>query len=102
MLEAVAEKENIEITDEDIEEEIKTMADNYGMPVDSMKSLVTDNERKAITTDLKVRRAVDLIIENSKEDKSKKVKAEDDDVIEKKKVAKKSKSASKKDKEAEE
>lgn len=102
VLEAVAEKENIEITDEDIEEEIKTMADNYGMPVDSMKSLVTDNERKAITTDLKVRRAVDLIIENSKEDKSKKVKAEDDDVIEKKKVAKKSKSASKKDKEAEE
>ena len=46
----------------------------------------TDNERKSIETDLKVRKAVDIIIENSKEDKTKKtVKADDgDDVIEKK------------------
>ena len=62
------------------------MADNYGMPLDSMKTLVTDNERKSIATDLKVRKAVDLIIENTKEDKSKRtVKADDsDDVIERK------------------
>ena len=94
VLEAVAEAEGITIAEEDIEKEIQTMADNYGMPVDSMKTLITDNERKSIETDLKVRKAVDVIIDNSKEDKTKKTvkKADDDDeVIEKKKVVKKSK-----------
>ncbi|MCR5747661.1 MAG: trigger factor [Lachnospiraceae bacterium] len=94
VLEAVAETEGITIPDEDIDKEIQTMADNYGMPVDSMKTLITENERKSIATDLKVRKAVDVILENAKEDKSKKTvkKAEDgDDVIEKKKVVKKSK-----------
>ncbi len=94
VLEAVAEAEKIEIADEDIEKEIQTMADNYGMPVDSMKTLITENERKSIATDLKVRKAVDVIIENSKEDKTKKTvkKADDgDEVIEKKKVVKKTK-----------
>jgi trigger factor len=94
VLEAVAEAEKIEIADEDIEKEIQTMADNYGVPVDSMKTLITENERKSIATDLKVRKAVDVIIENSKEDKTKKTvkKADDgDEVIEKKKVVKKTK-----------
>ncbi|MBQ8956480.1 MAG: trigger factor [Lachnospiraceae bacterium] len=86
VLEAVAEAENITIADEDIEKEIQEMADNYGMPIDSMKSLITDSERKSIETDLKVRKAVDIIIENSKEDKTKKTAKVDDgdDVIEKK------------------
>ena len=104
VLEAVAEAEGIEIADEDIEKEIQTMADNYGMPVDSMKTLITENERKAISTDLKVRKAVDVIIENSKEDKTKKTvkKADDgDEVIEKKKVVKKTKAKKSDDKAAE-
>ncbi len=92
VLEEVAVKENIEVPEEDIDSEIQKMADNYGMPLDNMKTLITEKERKAIATDLKVRKAVDLIIENSKEDKTKKVKADNDDVIEKKKIAKKSKS----------
>lgn len=104
VLEAVAEAEGIEIADEDIEKEIQTMADNYGMPVDSMKTLITENERKAIYTDLKVRKAVDVIIENSKEDKTKKTvkKVDDgDEVIEKKKVVKKTKAKKSDDKAAE-
>ena len=104
VLEAVAEAEGIEIADEDIEKEIQTMADNYGMPVDSMKTLITENERKAISTDLKVRKAVDVIIENSKEDKTKKTvkKVDDgDEVIEKKKVVKKTKAKKSDDKAAE-
>ena len=54
--------------------------------LDSMKTLITDNERKSISTDLRIKKAVDIIIENSKEDKTKKTaKAEDgDDLIEKK------------------
>ncbi|MCR5236485.1 MAG: trigger factor [Lachnospiraceae bacterium] len=95
VLEAVADAEKIEVSDEEIEKEIQEMADNYGMPLDSMKSLITDNERKSISTDLKIKKAVDLIIESSVEDASKKtVKADDgDEVIEKKIPKKKTKSS---------
>ncbi len=94
VLEAVADAEKIEVSDEEIEKEIQEMADNYGMPLDSMKSLITDNERKSISTDLKIKKAVDLIIDSSVEDASKKtVKADDgDEVIEKKIPKKKTKS----------
>ena len=92
VLEAVADAEKIEISDEEIEKEIQNMADNYGMPLDSMKSLITDNERKSISTDLKIKKAVDIIVENTKEDKSKKtVKADDGDELIEKKIPKKSK-----------
>ncbi len=86
VLEAVADAENISVTDEEIENELQKMADNYGMPLDSMKSLVSDNEKKSISTDLRIRKAVDIIIDSTVEDKSKKtVKADDgDDVIERK------------------
>ncbi len=86
VLEAVADAEKITVSDEEIEKEIQEMADNYGMPIDSMKSLITDKERKSIATDLKVKKAMDIIIDNSKEDKSKKtVKADEgEDLIEKK------------------
>lgn len=95
VLEAVADAEKIEVSDEEIEKEIQEMADNYGMPLDSMKSLITDNERKSISTDLKIKKAVDLIIESSVEDASKRtVKADDgDEVIEKKIPKKKTKSS---------
>ena len=92
VLEAVAEAEGVTVSDEDIEKEIQTMAENYGMPLDSMKSLVTDNERKAIETDLKVRKAVDIIVDNSVEDKTKKtVKADDGDEVIEKKIPKRKK-----------
>ena len=58
-----------------------------------MKSLITDNERKSISTDLRVKKAVDLIIENSKEDESKRtVKADDGDDLIEKKIPKRKKS----------
>ena len=89
VLEAVAEAESITIPEEDIEKEIQEMADNYGMPLDSMKTLITENERKSIETDLKIKKAVDIIIENSKEDKTKKTaKAEDGDELIEKKIPK--------------
>ena len=94
VLEAVADAENISVSDEEIEKEIQEMADNYGMPLDSMKSLITDNEKKSISTDLKVKKAMDVIIENSKEDKSKKtVKADDGDEPIEKKIPKKARAS---------
>ena len=92
VLVAVADAENVTVSEEDIEKEIQEMADNYGMPLDSMKSLITESERKSIETDLKVRKAVDIMIENSKEDKSKKTaKADDGDEVIEKKIPKRKK-----------
>ncbi len=91
VLEAVADAENITITDEEYEDELQKMADSYSMPLDNMKNLITESEKKAINTDLRIKKAVDIIIDNSVEDKTKKtVKADDgDEVIEKKIVKKK-------------
>ncbi len=91
ILEAVADAENITITDEEYEDELQKMADSYSMPLDNMKNLITESEKKAINTDLRIKKAVDIIIDNSVEDKTKKtVKADDgDEVIEKKIVKKK-------------
>ncbi len=61
VLEAVAKAENIEVTDEDIENEFKKMAEQYQMEVEKIKELVGEGEKKQITMDLKVEKAVDLI-----------------------------------------
>lgn len=57
-LEKVTELENIEISDEDIETELKTYADSYGMELDKIKSLVSAGDVKA---DLACRKAMDIV-----------------------------------------
>ncbi len=57
-LEKVAELENIEISDEDIETELKTYADAYNMPLDKIKTLVSAEDVKA---DLACRKAMDIV-----------------------------------------
>lgn len=57
-LEKVTELENIEISDEDIETELKTYADSYGMELDKIKSLVSADDVKA---DLACRKAMDIV-----------------------------------------
>ena len=61
VLEAVAKAEGFTATDEEIDEEIKKMAEQYQMEVDKLKELVTDNEKKTIAEDICVTKAVDLI-----------------------------------------
>ena len=62
-LEKIAELENIEISDEDIEEEYKTMADNYGMEIDDMKDSTSDS---VVIREIKLRRAAKIITDNAK------------------------------------
>ncbi|MEE1503957.1 MAG: hypothetical protein UGF89_06910, partial [Acutalibacteraceae bacterium] len=57
-LEKVAELEKIEISEEDIETELKTYADAYNMPLDKIKTLVAAEDVKA---DLACRKAMDLV-----------------------------------------
>ena len=67
VLEAVAKAENIEVSDEDIENEYKKMAEQYQMEVDKIKELIGENEKKQIAMDIKVEKAVELITANAVE-----------------------------------
>jgi len=67
VLEAVAKAENIEISDEKVEEEIAKMAASYGMEVEKLKSFMTDAEVAQIKEDMAVQEAVTFLAENAVE-----------------------------------
>ncbi|MDE7246587.1 MAG: trigger factor, partial [Lachnospiraceae bacterium] len=71
VLEAIAKAENLEATEEDYEEELKTMADVYQMEVDKVKELMRERDKKSIMQDLAVRKAAEFVAENAKESKAK-------------------------------
>ena len=74
VLEAVAKAEKIEATEEDYEEELKTMAEVYQMELDKVKDLMGEREKKNILQDLVVRKAAEFVAENAKEGKAAKAK----------------------------
>lgn len=71
VLEAIAKAENIEVTEEDYEKELETMADVYQMEISKVKDLMGEREKKNIMQDLAVRKAAEFVAENAKESKTK-------------------------------
>ena len=67
VLEAIAAAEKIEATEEDYEEEMKTMAEVYQMEIDKVKELMGDREKKNIMKDLAVRKAAEFVAEHAEE-----------------------------------
>ena len=67
VLEAVAKAENIEITDEKIDEELAKMAESYNMEVEKLKEFMGENEKKQMKEDIAVQDAVTLIVDASVE-----------------------------------
>ena len=63
VLEAVAAAENIETSDEDLEKELEKMAEMYQMEADKLKELVGEEEKKQISLDLAVQKAVELVVD---------------------------------------
>ena len=61
-LERIAEKENLSVTDEEIEAEYARLGEQFGMDADKVKEAV---ERPAIEEDLKVKAAIDLVREKA-------------------------------------
>ena len=61
VLEAVVAAENIEISDERLDEELQKMADAYQMEVGKLKEFMGDNEKKQMKEDIAVQEAVTLI-----------------------------------------
>ena len=63
VLEAVGKAENIEISEEKVDEEISKMAEQYSMDVENLKQMMGDYEISQIRNDLMVQAAVELVTE---------------------------------------
>ena len=68
VLEAIAEAENIEVSDERLDEELQKMADAYQMEIDKLKEFMGDSEKTQIKTDIAVKEAVTLLVEAAVEE----------------------------------
>lgn len=69
VLEAVVAAEKLEASEEDFEEEAKTMGEAYKMDADKVKELLGESGKKQVMQDICVRKAVEFLVENAKEDK---------------------------------
>ena len=65
-LEKVVEAENIEVSEEAIEAEIKRMAEQYKVDFEKMKEFMTEDDKKNISMDLKIQEAVDFLVAEAK------------------------------------
>lgn len=68
VLEAIAKAENIEITDERIDEELAKMAEAYKMEVEKLKEFMGENEKEQMKMNLAVQDAVTFLVDNAVEE----------------------------------
>ncbi|GGB48968.1 trigger factor [Fictibacillus barbaricus] len=67
VLEAIVEAENIEVSEEEIDAELNKMAEMYKMEVEQIKQMLAmQGGNDAVAADLKVRKAIDFLVDNSK------------------------------------
>src|SRR5699024_3850302 len=63
-LRQIADEENIEVTDEDVDAELKRLAEQFGMPLDDVKKAVGDVEM--IKEDVKSQKSLYAHVDNRK------------------------------------
>lgn len=67
VLEAIAAAEKIEVSEEEYEKELETMAEVYQMEMAKVKELMGEKEKKNMMLDLAVRKAAEFVAENAQE-----------------------------------
>ena len=67
IVEAIANAENIEVSDEEVDKEIEKTASMYQLDVEKFKELAGEKELDAIKMDVKMNKALKLIADESKE-----------------------------------
>ncbi|MCM1186498.1 MAG: trigger factor [Lachnoclostridium sp.] len=72
VLEAVVAAEKMTASEEEFEEEVKSMGETYRMEADKVKELLGENGRKQVMDDICIRKAVEFVVDNAKESKAKK------------------------------
>lgn len=65
VLEAIANAEDMPVTDEDVEEEIATMAERFNMKAEDIKKTIGENETNMIKEDLKISKSVKLVVDSA-------------------------------------
>ncbi len=68
VLEAIAKAENIEITEEKLDEEMAKMAEMYKMEVEKLKEFMGENEKAQMKEDMAVQEAVTLLVDSAVEE----------------------------------
>ena len=63
VLEAVAEAEGIDATEEEVEKELENMAAMYQLELDKLKERMGEGEMKQVHMDIAVQKAVDFVME---------------------------------------
>ncbi|AIC95194.1 MULTISPECIES: trigger factor [Shouchella] len=67
-LEAISEVEDVQVSDEEVEEEISKMAEMYQRSADEIKALLSaQGGLDTVKGDLKMRKAIDVLVDHSKE-----------------------------------
>jgi len=74
----IAKRENIEVTEEDVEKELTNMAEMYGMELDKLKEFIKDGERENLKEELKLKKAVTLVVDAAKVKRAAKKKEENE------------------------
>ena len=67
VLEKIAETENIEVSEDEVNEEISKLAEMYKMEADKLKELLGDRELEQMKKDMAVQKAVTLVADEAKE-----------------------------------
>lgn len=67
VLEEIVKAENITVSEEELENEMKRMAETYSMELDRVKEMLGEEEKKLLTTDLAVQKAIDFVAEQAVE-----------------------------------
>ena len=67
-LEAVANAENIEVSEEDLTKELEEMAENYNMKVDEVRNMLSKREIEAFRKDIRIKKALEIVVDSAVED----------------------------------
>lgn len=65
VLEEIAKKENIEVSEEDVDAELEKMAGMYGMQADQLKEYMGESEKESMKMDIGIQKAIELIMEHA-------------------------------------
>ena len=65
VLMGIVNQENLDVTDEEMEEELALMAKQYGTEVEQIKSMIGESNLSYFKKDMQVKKAIDLVYDNA-------------------------------------
>jgi len=67
VLEAIGKAENVEVTDEDVNNELEELSKQYNRPVEELRKIFEGRDNlESLKNDIRIRKTIDLLVENSK------------------------------------